>query len=247
MRRIVAALGCATAALAGGCAGTGAPVSGGGSDAVVYTCWGEPVPAEALDAGRSARELGEDGRLALQGQEVPAVDPADWLVVTETPEWLALVRELDTVDDRGAGDVRTHEMLTVEWTEAVNLEPSPTWVLSSYGSCALHRDVGGEVATVTLDPDRPPDPDSREIALLVTETACHSGLDAQGRVRVAEQRESTTAVHLAIVVDPEGGDQTCPSNPATPFTVELDEPLGERVVLDAAVAPPREVGMPVSP
>ncbi|MEG3613949.1 hypothetical protein [Isoptericola haloaureus] len=249
MRRAVAALACTiagtTTVLAAGCAGLGAPgASGGAANDVVYTCWGQPVPASALDEQRSAETLGDDGRAALDGMEVPAVDPADWWVVTETPERLALVRELDAVDDRGAGDVRTHEMLTVDNLEAAAVDPVEDWMLDSYGSCALHRDVGGDVAIVTLDPDRPPDPTSRELNLLVTEMACNSGQDAAGRVRVAEQRETTTAVHLAVVVDPHGGAHDCQSNPATPYAVELDEALGERVVLDVGVAPPRELRMP---
>ena len=39
----------------------------------------------------------------------------------------------------------------------------------------------------------------------------------------------------------EGGCATCPSNPLTPFRVELDASLGERVVFDLGRVPPREV------
>lgn len=240
----MAFLACTTTALAAGCAGPGALGTGESSGEVVYSCWGEPVPAAALEEQRSGETLGEQGRAALDGAEVPSIDPADWWVVTETPERLALIRELDAVDDRGAGDVRTHEMLTVDNLDEHAVDPVEGWMMGSFGTCALRRDVGGEVATVTLDPDRPPDPTSRELNLLVTEMSCNSGEDAAGRVRVVEQRETTTAVRLTVVVDPRGGDHSCPSNPATPYVVELDELLGERVVLDAAVEPPPELTMP---
>lgn len=39
-------------------------------------------------------------------------------------------------------------------------------------------------------------------------------------------------------VIPKPGEQHCESNPATPYTVELDEPLGQRRLLDGGVQPP---------
>jgi hypothetical protein len=40
---------------------------------------------------------------------------------------------------------------------------------------------------------------------------------------------------------PEADSVTCPSNPATPFSVELSQPLGDRAIVDASVVPPRPV------
>jgi hypothetical protein len=96
-------------------------------------------------------------------------------------------------------------------------------------------------AAVALDPDHPLDPDSREVHLLVTEQACASGQVAEGRVRLAMLTESEDTVDVAIGVEPLTGDATCPSNPPTPFVVELDEPLGERLVRDLTVDPPQEI------
>jgi hypothetical protein len=41
-------------------------------------------------------------------------------------------------------------------------------------------------------------------------------------------RYRPTVVAIDIGVRPLGGDQECPSNPETAFTVELREPLGAR-------------------
>jgi hypothetical protein len=43
-------------------------------------------------------------------------------------------------------------------------------------------------------------------------------------------------VTLAVV--PRTGAQDCQGNPDTPFTLELDAPLGDRELLDGAHSPP---------
>ncbi|PRZ08674.1 hypothetical protein BCE75_101206 [Isoptericola sp. CG 20/1183] len=222
-----------------GCAGPGATGTPEPADVPDYRCADEPVPPAVLDGGRSAATLGEHGQAALRGEEVPAIEPADWLVVSESDRWVALIRELDAPQVRGAGDVRTHEILTVQ--RDVAADAASGWWLSMSGECTLRRDVGEGVATLTLDPDHAPDPASTQVAVLVTEQSCNSGEDAEGRVMLVELTESSDVVDLVVVVAPRGGDQSCPSNPATPFVVELDAPWGDRVVRDAAVVPPREL------
>lgn len=228
----------------GACATADGPASrtaGEGS----YRCWENVVPDDVLESGVTADHLSEDGRAALDGLEVPPIDPAEWTVVEDGAERVALLRELDGPEDLGAGDVRTHEMLVIEWTDAPNLDPSPTWVLTAAQTCALRADLGElGTATLTLDPEHPPVPDARELHLLVTEMACNNGEDAEGRVRLSALAVRDDAVAVTVGVEPRTGDANCPSNPPTPFVVELDEPLGDRVVLDASVHPAREVVLP---
>jgi hypothetical protein len=228
----------------GACATADGPASrtaGEGS----YRCWETVVPDDVLESGVTADHLSEDGRAALDGLEVPPIDPAEWTVVEDGAERVALLRELDGPEDLGAGDVRTHEMLVIEWTDAPNLDPSPTWVLTAAQTCALRADLGElGTATLTLDPEHPPVPDARELHLLVTEMACNNGEDAEGRVRLSALAVRDDAVAVTVGVEPRTGDANCPSNPPTPFVVELDEPLGDRVVLDASVHPAREVVLP---
>ncbi|WP_141387292.1 hypothetical protein [Cellulosimicrobium cellulans] len=228
----------------GACATADGPASrtaGEGS----YRCWETVVPDDVLESGVTADHLSEDGRAALDGLEVPPIDPAEWTVVEDGAERVALLRELDGPEDLGAGDVRTHEMLVIEWTDAPNLDPSPTWVLTAAQTCALRADLGElGTATLTLDPEHPPVPDARELHLLVTEMACNNGEDAEGRVRLSALAVRDDAVAVTVGVEPRTGEANCPSNPPTPFVVELDEPLGDRVVLDASVHPAREVVLP---
>jgi hypothetical protein len=122
--------------------------------------------------------------------------------------------------------------------DATNLEPG--WYLRQSSRCALSVDLGGltvpEISLQSL-----PDPRSRESTLLVTESSCNSGEDADGRIEVVSIDETDDRVSLILGVRPRRGDQNCPSNPATPFTVTLSEPQGERDLFDAGLAVPRQL------
>ncbi|MGI5191578.1 hypothetical protein ACQEVI_25790 [Promicromonospora sp. CA-289599] len=117
---------------------------------------------------------------------------------------------------------------------------------ASGGPSASQYDLGdlGE-AILALDPDNLPDPESSQVHLLVTEVACAGGKAADGRVTLERLVEHEDRVELVVGVEaPPGEGQTCPSNPPTPFTVELDEPLGARTLVDVAVYPERELATP---
>ncbi len=245
-RRVLAAVGVLALVVLGGCATQRDGAVPGADVDTAYSCMGNPVPRDVLENGPTAAELGETSRAALGGLDVPELeDPAQWTVLEESDERVVLLRELDEVDDLGQGDVRTHEVLAIEWVDAPNLDPSPTWMLAQRSGCALTVDLGGlGEASVTLDPAHPLDPAAREVHLLVTEQECNSGEDAEGRVRVVALREGAAAVEIAVGVEPRDGAHTCPSNPPTPFVVGLDEPLGDREVLDVGVEPARVVALP---
>jgi hypothetical protein len=116
------------------------------------------------------------------------------------------------------------------------------WKVDGWGGCALQPDVGpgGEIASFRVAPGVELDPAATEIAVLVTERACNSGEDAQGRIAVAAIDADDDSVTVTFAVRPRGGGQECPSNPETPFVLELPEPLGERVLLDGSSIPARD-------
>lgn len=76
------------------------------------------------------------------------------------------------------------------------------------------------------------------IPVLVKEWACAGGSDAAGRIPDPQVAYRDDAVIVTFRVIPRGGPQDCPGHPPTPFTVELSEPLGGRVLLDGGVDPP---------
>ena len=108
-----------------------------------------------------------------------------------------------------------------------------------------------EVEPIADDDDAEPAPwepaanadlsaESTAIDVLVNEVGCASGKPADGRIATPEITYTENAVVVTIRVVPRSGPQTCPSNPDTPYTLELDEPLGERQLLDGAHDPPAE-------
>ncbi|MGI8999064.1 MAG: hypothetical protein ACR2GO_05090 [Candidatus Limnocylindria bacterium] len=84
------------------------------------------------------------------------------------------------------------------------------------------------------------DPEMTEIGVLVTEQACNSGEDAQGRILEPEIIGGADSVTVVFAVRPRGGGQDCQSNPETPFLLTLDEPLGDRQLLDGSEDPARD-------
>jgi len=206
-----------------------------------YTCRERIIPSSVVDDPPGLKHLSPAGREAVDSayfdDSMPLVIAAkeSWSLASEREDEIVLIRPLPA-------ERLTHELLSIEHiTDASNLAPG--WYVTSRGSCSLFVDLGGlHGADVTLDPDNPLAPDSPEIALLVTEQACNSGEDAEGRVETVEVIETDTEVRVIVGVRPRNVAATCPGHPATLHVVTLDAPLGDRTVIDAAVVPEQKLG-----
>ena len=91
-------------------------------------------------------------------------------------------------------------------------------------------------------PNQPLTPDSTAIAVLVTERACTGATSVDDRLGPPEIRYTTAAVEVLYTATPLTGSGvvTCPGNPADHVTLHLDEPLGNRKLVDASTYPPRD-------
>ena len=111
-------------------------------------------------------------------------------------------------------------------------------VVAGAVACAAWFGLGpGRTTVATWRVSGTTDPTSTQLPLLVNETACASGRSAEGRIK-ADVDYRSDAVVITIRVRPRGGDQDCPSNPDTPYLLRLDEPVGDRVLLDGGQRPP---------
>ncbi|MFK0008174.1 hypothetical protein ACIQTZ_14075 [Paenarthrobacter sp. NPDC090520] len=212
-------------------------------------CQGNEVPLEALKHPRLASELGAEAAPALQGRGVSAFDPVTWLIAQESSDRVMLMNKLAAPQDHGNGDVRDYMYIVIS-TQSMASEPGkPIWDVVESSTCTPTLDLGQLTAgAVTLDPASPPVPESDRLALLVTEFDCNSGQNAEGRVEVVKLTETESAVEIVLGVRPSGKQTaSCQGNPATPFTVDLQRPLGTRTVMNAAVLPAREITAPESP
>jgi hypothetical protein len=130
----------------------------------------------------------------------------------------------------------------------MKIDPLPRWakvfvalaaaaVVAGVLVAVLDDDLGaGEPARWWVAPDASLDPSSREVPIVVNEAGCASGRSARGRI-VVDLVYGSDAIDIDVGVRALGGDQDCPSNPDTPFTVELTEPLGDRSITGARPTP----------
>lgn len=239
---MVGLAGCASAVppedAAGAAPGSAARNDPGADARPSYLCGGTRVSVEALAARTPVEELAGPAAEAVAGavfdDGMPLVleDPSAWFVVGTSDREVTLLRPVEP-DEASEAPAADHEQVTVSRVEATNVAG---WLVTSLGPCALTIDLGDlGVPLIALDPDWPLDPASREVRLLVTEQACNSGRDAAGRIEIVRLDEGDERIEIVLGVRPEGGAHSCPTNPPTPFTVTLTEPLGERTVVDATL------------
>lgn len=248
MQRRTVVVGILVALIGTACGGTPPrpTVSEGGAGTAAaggeVECHGVIYDPAALADAPLATSLPDGPRSALDDGGEPAFDPAqDWRVVHESTDRVDLVRELDEPLDQGGGDIRTHEVRSIEVITGATNVPDGTWMLTLAGPCAQRVAGAGDVGEADLTLAEPADPDATTLALLVTERACASEQSADGRIEVLSLEETDTEIRLRIGVRPLPGPQNCPSNPPTPFEVDLQDTIGTRAILDVAVEPPREI------
>jgi hypothetical protein len=85
-------------------------------------------------------------------------------------------------------------------------------------------------ATWRIDPSDPPSPESTSVAVLLTERACAGGRTPEGRILPPDVVYHADRIVISLSVRSWPGD--CPSNPEHRLTVELDQPIGDRVLAD---------------
>ena len=106
-------------------------------------------------------------------------------------------------------------------------------------ACAYWFNFGpGQTTVASWRVNGTVDPESKRVPLLVQEQECASGRSAEGRIREPDVDYRREAVVVTIRVRDRGGDQSCPGNPDTPFVLRLDEPIGDRALLDGGKRPP---------
>ncbi len=212
-------------------------------DATEYDCNGRTVDRAAYEgraplSGSARTALAEAAR--AEGREMDLSDGAGWFTLAESATRVEAFRELEELEDLGTGGIPSdHEYLAIELVDMDGTGRS--WHSWSSSPCALRLDLGGlGMATVALADA--PDPASRDLEFLVDEHACNSGEGAAGRIAVVSLEESEGRIAVVLGVRPQGGEfATCPGGPATPFTVSLAEPVGDRVVVDEGLVLPRAV------
>jgi hypothetical protein len=221
----------AGAVLAGCGAGGGGRVDAGPdpADAELVVCAsdGPAFPRSALDELHEASppddELAE-GMQAFLGSEEGAFWPQEgWRVLSDSGTTAVLLASADSQ----------------LWFQTLELDAGGDWRWSGSsvaGECPLHvpAPAGHNAVVWRLDPGgESPTPSSTSVDVLVHETACASGEPVGDRLVGPDIDVTTAEVRVGFLAEVQAGDHSCPSNPETPITIHLDEPLGNRELVDA--------------
>lgn len=113
-----------------------------------------------------------------------------------------------------------------------------TWRPDGWGQCRVEvSSPGYGIAHWVLDPEKDPASAGTELHLLINERNCASGEPPVGREILPVVLEDSDTITIVVLVEPVSGAAECPSNPWYPITIHLSEPIGDRSLFDASVAP----------
>ena len=202
----------------------------------LYACWGAGLtyPLSVFEQSPGAEQADTPEAEALRKM---LADPT-WSRTLPKAGWRLLARE----DDEVKFGARTpwyrggHKMHEVTFTKTDQGEyryfnsnhecaPSPTANENRAGSWRLDRD------------QRVPGPNAKKIRALVSGTFCASGRPPGKRLQQPMISYGKRRIVIAALEAPPKGFQTCQSSPPSPFTFELAERIGDRVVVDGGHLP----------
>lgn len=112
------------------------------------------------------------------------------------------------------------------------------WAYRTNGDCTAFNHTDDEPAVWSVDPAKI-GPDAATFEVWVSDRQCASGRPADERVSQARVVESANLVVVSFTASRLSGNQDCPSHPAATRTITLASPLGNRRMLDGALAPPQ--------
>lgn len=243
-------LGCGAAGSGSGAPGSGAPGSGtpetspaapGGPalGEIRYSCDGPPGFLPALLDEPPVAELENHPSAAALRASIEEVGP-DIDMLPRSGYWL-VHRDDDSAEylARRVGDP--------PFVHVGFQSDGGSWSISGWGDCRPRIVLDGlSQTTWILDPAAGlPGPEATTFTALVTETECTGGQAMGARLlppSITYGGDSVLVVFAARPLDL--GMATCPSNPPSRVVVELGEPLGERMLLDAGVFPPADPAEP---
>lgn len=209
----------------GGAAPTPSPSS---SPAYLYSCGGTPFDPALLegpgDLENEDSELGQALRDLMETPEGASLERAE--------EWRVVVEESDRVQVMGRASGEFGFM------SAAFERSGDSWEPAGWGDCKPNVIVGDR-SPATWKLVEEPSPDDAELVIDATEIACASGRRLKEHQVRSDVVYGADAVSIVVSADAILGGE-CPGNPPIRLTVPLDEPIGDRVLLDAAVFPPAQ-------
>ena len=196
-------------------------------DELTYGCGGRATfTAEDVEAARDAPDELLQAIEALRRTMDGAMLPGDgWFVVAETRRRSDLLAPLND-----------------QFASASFERQGDRWKPVGWGDCLPRLELPDKsVLEWEFAPKSyPPGSEAKEIDVLVSEISCSSGRDIEGLIE-SDITYTESAVEVVFTAPPlEKGFYTCQGTGPVEHTLQLEEPIGERKVLDLSVYPARE-------
>lgn len=116
---------------------------------------------------------------------------------------------------------------------------------SAYGCTPLAHVPGRSVVEFVIPKGAAVTADSTAVAVLVTEMQCTGGVPVGDRLGKPLVRYGPATIEVLFTARPLDGEVfTCIGNQPSSTTLHLDEPIGERRILDLSGYPPRDATKP---
>ena len=125
-------------------------------------------------------------------------------------------------------------------TEPVGEALPGGWYPGTGGDCRLQLAFpdGTGRADLWLDPARLPSANDRSVRLLISEQACSSGRSPAGRILAPQIAYRLDAVLVVVTIHRLTGGQDCQGGDPTPYSLQMNQPIGSRQLFDASLVPP---------
>lgn len=215
-------------------------------DEVRVTCGFEPSgwPISAMDGGIDSRHDRHELKAALEAfvneprmmasavLESSPVEDAPWFVLTESDRSVTLA----TGQWNANGPVRNAGVLTLNKTGEV-------WAPAGYQDCGashLRPALAPDLSWVEVSTSGELDRASAQLEVGLSELACSGGRDPRPFLREPSIVENDDSVTISWTSQASAGGP-CSSGSLVSQRVELNKPLGDRVLLDGSHWPARPI------
>lgn len=225
-------------------------------------CAGAAIPRSIVDSPSTTSTLPPE--LAPLGSWwLPGFDPGTpWQLIDQTATDAVAIRAIDDstfMNSYGWADVPSWQYFTASTTIPAAEIPGTNWRLVNGGTCQMRTVEATGAGPIWLDRERPNATDTTSITVLVdVQASCYAGVpmdEIAEQVHLIGLSEGPDAIRVIIGVAenwPEStGDelQACPGIgiPPVPFTIDLADPVGDRLILDASTYPDSVITEPSGP
>lgn len=227
MKRSLVAAGLAAVLVLSACGDPNQGGSASGADApsseLRYGCGGGTfTPADIEEGPRSSEEILEALHELRQTMDGAMLPEDGWTVVSQEDSVTTLLAPQDG---------------RFGFASASFEKKGGAWAPAGWGDCTPRLALLGKsvLRWAFTEDSHPPEPDATELSLLVIEVECSSGRQLEGLIEPdVTYREDRVEV---VLTAPGGIGGNCIGTAPTDYTLELDEPVGEREVVDLSVYP----------